>query len=741
MDIRYFLNILWRRLWLILLVAIIAVIATYYWVGQLPNTYKSNAVLSTRIIEDREFRIEDANPYMQEFVTTTKFNNLIRDLTSRSAVKQLTLNLLEHDLKESEDRPFRLLTSVEEGDEVRVNPEDLTDLSEDLELLRYKGDVPNEVYMEKMKLLKSVAESFGYSHAQLLENLTVSRIAETDYLNVEFTSENPELSYYTVSSFCDESINLIQSNQLLVENDYLEFQKDELAQTKHAYDSLTQVLNRYRSSQSVIDIDEQSKNIVGQIRELEMRREQSNSEIEGIKRSIKNLEYEIKRTARSNSDSHFGGVVLHEKVLKLGERIDKLQDRLVDEKDDDGSIKKQIIKLRKEKDVLTKRIGNRNGEDIDENLRENRRLREKKLNLELQLNETQEAVTSIDKEIKRKQRRQGTMVGQDAEIGLLEQQLEVAKIQFENANATYRKAMATAKKPGSTKLALVEPATFPEKPESKNRAIMSAFAGVASGVLTTLLIFIFSFFDNSLSSPYRFSQSYNLPLVGQINRLPKKHQDLNQIFNGSIQSKLIDKFRESLRKIRYAIETSGASTILVTSNKQGEGKSFFLLSLAYSLSLGNRRVLIIDTNFRSNSLSQYATQPSDQIPFEKGNSPVVFNGNKLTSLPIHKGHLPNNVHILGNFGGNMSPNEALGGKDFVKILYEYQQHYNYILLEGAALNDFADARELALYSDAVVGVFAAQSSKKSADDESVGFLKSLGNKYLGSILNRVDKRH
>lgn len=741
MDIRYFLNILWRRLWLILLVAVIAAVVTYILVGRLPDTYKSNAILSTRIIESQEFRLEDANPYMQEFVTTTKFNNLIRDITSRSAVKQLTLNLLDHDLKESTDQPFRLLTSVEEGEEKRIKPEDLTNLSEDLELLRYKGDVPNEIYMEKMGLMKAVAESFGYDHGQLLENLAVDRIAETDYLKVEFTSESPKLSHYTVSSFCEESIKLVQFNQSSVETKALEYYEDELENTKSRYDSLTRVLNRYRSQQAVLDIDEQSKNIVGHLRDLELRREQQNSEIEGIKRSIKNLDFEIKRTARNNSDSHYGGVVLHEKALKLGENIDALQDRIVDEGDADGSIKKQIIKLKKEKDKLTKEIGNRNSEDIDENLRENRRLREKKLNLELQLNETKEKVVSLDKEIGRKRKRKGTMVGQDAEIGLLEQQLDVAKMQFEDANQNYHKAFAVAKKPGSTKLAMVEPATFPEKPESKNRAIMSAFAGVASGVLTTLLIFIFSFFDNSLSSPYKFSQSYELPLVGQINRLPKKHLDLNQIFNGTIQSKLIDRFRESLRKIRYAIETSGASTILVTSNKKGEGKSFFLLSLAYSLSLGNRRVLIIDTNFRNNSLSQYATLPSDQIPFEKGNGAVVYQANKLTKLPVYQGHLPNNVHILGNFGGNMSPNEALGGKDFVKILYDYQQEYNYILLEGSSLNDYADARELALYSDAVVGVFAAQSSKKSADNESIGFLKSLGSKYLGSILNRVDKRH
>jgi len=101
--------------------------------------------------------------------------------------------------------------------------------------------------------------------------------------------------------------------------------------------------------------------------------------------------------------------------------------------------------------------------------------------------------------------------------------------------------------------------------------------------------------------------------------------------------------------------------------------------------------------------------------------------------------LPNNVDILGNHGGNMSPSEALASQDFVRILYDYQSKYDYILLEGSALNEYSDSRELAGYADKVIGVFAAQSSKGIADDESVTFLKSLGQKYLGSVLNRVDR--
>ena len=129
----------------------------------------------------------------------------------------------------------------------------------------------------------------------------------------------------------------------------------------------------------------------------------------------------------------------------------------------------------------------------------------------------------------------------------------------------------------------------------------------------------------------------------------------------------------------------------------------------------------------------------DAIPFIRPTRVTNRPANHLSNLPVHAGNLPNNVDILGNFGGDMSPNEALAGNDFVRLLYDYQQKYDYILLEGPALNDYADSKELSLYADKVIGVFAAQSSKITADDESIGFLNSLGEKYLGSVLNRVDR--
>ena len=718
---------------------LIAGITTYLLVSQMPYKFKAEAVLSTGIIDNNEFVIEDLNVFMQEFVTKTKFSNKIKIMTNPTSISLLTRRLLLHDLDENESR-FRVLASDDEAEDVPdIDPESISNFV--LELKDYKKEnvLPKDTDRDHKSVFNKLSKAFDYDRESLLENLEVKRIGETDYLAVEFTSEHPELSFFTVNTFCEEIIDYFTNEQLNKESKSVGFYREEVNNKKVRFDSLTKVVNKYRFGKGITDMDEEIKNIVGHIKELELRRENYNLEIPSLEKNIKKLEFEIKRTSRENSNNYADFVTLNSKIDRLNGEIEKLTDRISRAPGQkDKNLERQKDKKVREREKLSERLSNSNAKDLDEVKRENTKLRDKKREMEFELEDAKKAVASLDREISKTKGKKQNIVSNDGELGVIEQQWEVAKEEYLEATGRLKKAQLESTKPES-ELEIIEYAQIPEKAESKNRAIMSAFSGVASGVLATLVIFMFSFFDNSSNSPYRFSQNYDLPLTGHINRIKKKNLNLNSIFNGSISSKTIEAFKENLRKIRYAVETSGANTILVTSNKQQEGKSFFLLSLAYSLSLGNRKVLVIDTNIRNNSLSKLANLGQDEIPFIRPTRISNKAANYLSGLPVHAGNLPNNIDLLGNFGGDMSPNEALAGKDFVRLLYDYQQKYDYILLEGPALNDYADSKELSLYTDKVIGVFAAQSSKVAADEESISFLNSLGEKYLGSVLNRVDR--
>jgi Mrp family chromosome partitioning ATPase len=75
----------------------------------------------------------------------------------------------------------------------------------------------------------------------------------------------------------------------------------------------------------------------------------------------------------------------------------------------------------------------------------------------------------------------------------------------------------------------------------------------------------------------------------------------------------------------------------------------------------------------------------------------------------------------------------------LNYLQELKKHYDFILLEGAPLNDYTDSRELEHYVEGVIAVFNSKASLKQNDKDSIQFLQSLDGKLLGAVLNNINE--
>ena len=158
-------------------------------------------------------------------------------------------------------------------------------------------------------------------------------------------------------------------------------------------------------------------------------------------------------------------------------------------------------------------------------------------------------------------------------------------------------------------------------------------------------------------------------------------------------------------------------------------------SLAYALTLKSKKVLIIDTNFKNNTLTGLSIKPFVDNPV----------ANQVETLPTATRlgfdiHMPT-VDIIGNKGGHNSPSELLSGVDFKRKMAHLGQNYDYIFLEAAALNKYSDARELVDFVEKVIPVFDATTALTSADDNGLQFLNSLGDQVLGGVLNKADMKN
>jgi Mrp family chromosome partitioning ATPase len=287
-------------------------------------------------------------------------------------------------------------------------------------------------------------------------------------------------------------------------------------------------------------------------------------------------------------------------------------------------------------------------------------------------------------------------------------------------------------------LQIAQPAIEPEP--SKRKAIVG-LAGTVTLLSAILIIVLLTYLDSSVKTPTVFSKKVNLKLISMVNFMNFKEGTLKDLVGGTLQEgDHIEKqrnnvFRESLRKLRYEIESSGKKTFLFTSTKKGMGKTTLIQALSYSMSLSKKKILIIDTNFCNNDLTvQLNADPVlEKISTDKNNRSLVEQI-KFLSKDIGAG----TVFAIGSEGGDYTPSEILPRENLLNHLHTLTSEFDYIFLEGPPLNDFSDSKELIQYVDSVVAIFSATHIIKQIDKESIKFLKELNGKFCGSVLNMVD---
>ncbi len=133
----------------------------------------------------------------------------------------------------------------------------------------------------------------------------------------------------------------------------------------------------------------------------------------------------------------------------------------------------------------------------------------------------------------------------------------------------------------------------------------------------------------------------------------------------------MQQFKDLLRSIRFEIdqELHGGKILAITSLTEGEGKTLLAISLAYSYSMINKKVLLIDGNFDNPTISK-TIHPKMYVE-------DVFR-NTDANEPLNS-----TISVLGNRGGDITLLE-IGDEKFIQNKFnELKQIYDVILIETA----------------------------------------------------------
>jgi Mrp family chromosome partitioning ATPase/uncharacterized protein involved in exopolysaccharide biosynthesis len=695
----------------------------------LKDKYESQSQISTGYTIRQEIKLSDASFDIGEI--DIKFNNAIENISSPKVLNLLSYKLMMHDL----DFGNRF-SNVDTAEISKIKGLENLDIEAVKAILidKYDNLTMLNGSIESEKKIIGLIEFFGYDLESLRKNLDVYRYQRSDYINIVYTSENPFLSEFVV-------------NQLISEfQRYFEISTRERSiEAKHALDSIVNQREIDLKNKVALKSNYLRDSINASGSAAVNAKINKSSDYESIiadeLSKIQSISYQIEQVERQiesvgTPETAAAVVPSNKEYADLRRRYNELTNQYIRSGSTDASLKSEIEQLQIRLKSLASTAPATTKTDNSTRSTQLNALAKEKIELEAALRSSNARVEFY----RSKLADMGVIVPQKGRkstyrIDQLDKEIELSMMEYTSAKEKVN-IVGGLVDPGQSNFKQTIYGQAALEPEPTKRLLLVAISFVSGLLLSSLVYILIAYFDQKIRTPTQFQRMTNLPLIGVINFIDLKASSLKEHIIQIERSKTsrTNNFREFLRKMRYEIESSGKKTIMFTSTEPNQGKTTLLQSLAFSLSLSKKRVLLIDTNFCNNDLSVLnAAKPTLELfSFDK----VESDQNALKNLISPTG--VENVDIIGCKGGDYTPNEILPKDHILNHLDYFLTMYDYILIEGAPLNGFTDAKELSQFVDGIVAIFSANAEIKSADKESIKYFRTIPEKFLGSVLNQLD---
>lgn len=188
--------------------------------------------------------------------------------------------------------------------------------------------------------------------------------------------------------------------------------------------------------------------------------------------------------------------------------------------------------------------------------------------------------------------------------------------------------------------------------------------------------------------------------------------------------------RQTEAGIEYHMRSNRQKVLLVTSIGENEGKSTVAANLALSMAEKHRKVLLVDGDLRKPALYKiFERDGEERMSFEK-----VLDGSsgwrEAVNIAPESG-----IHELFQFGPVTDPSGILKEEKIIRLLEEWKQEAEYIIIDCSPAAVSADAEVWVNAADTAVLVVREDWTDIRAINDAVDMVRQNGTDFAGFILN------
>lgn len=255
--------------------------------------------------------------------------------------------------------------------------------------------------------------------------------------------------------------------------------------------------------------------------------------------------------------------------------------------------------------------------------------------------------------------------------------------------------------PGATIIEMAHPNYSAVAPDERTVNRTAVIIGLAIGLGMIIVI--------RLINPYIYDKETvesvtSIPIIGVIRKFPDVIDENNTQVLAISRPKSI--FAESVRSVRtnlsFIASEKKSKVICITSEIAGEGKSFIAVNLSSTLSLIDKKIILIAADLRRSRLHK-----TFHVSNDKGLSNYLANQCGLEDIVIE--NIQPNLDIIVSGPVPPNPSELLHSSRMKTLMNELKKKYDIIMVDTAPIGLVSDSIPLIRMSD--INIFVIRSGK------------------------------
>ncbi len=265
------------------------------------------------------------------------------------------------------------------------------------------------------------------------------------------------------------------------------------------------------------------------------------------------------------------------------------------------------------------------------------------------------------------------------------------------------------------------------------KQIIGYFVGLAA-ILSLIIVFLRVLFFDKIESVDELKLATHRPIIAEIQQA-KETLSSYLVVNSNPKAPVTESFRTFRTNLEYLINQEKKSkVILITSYNPGEGKTFCSLNLSTMLAKAGKKVLVVEMDMHRPKVHKGLNVASD----------VGMSNYLSAQLPIEAVIKPTSIDNMSTIVcGPIPPNasELILSNRMQELIAYAKENYDYLILDTPPIGLITDGIVLMKYTDANIFVLNTGYTNKRSVENAEDIFKINKIEKVSYILNGVKRNN